>query len=427
MTILSKQSIKPLEPPTCNNSLPSIPLSLLNQLAPPIYTHILFFYSSTYSPDKAEKLKSSLSQTLKYFYPFAGRIRETGNGKLHVECNDEEVEFVETRVSGATLESICRGPAVELFNELLPIKKSIFDSHENNPLLGLQINALDRGGFILGVSICHLIADGASLSVFLTWWSRAACGFSDNLPPAPLPPWFDCASVFPPKEMTQSTPHKRSSEDSGPNQDVATRCFNINSKAMEMLKQVDGGQPTRVEAVSALVWRCIKRTQVENMLSMSHVVNFRKRMTPLLSQESIGNMFLNVEITEPITDTESIGGAIEQNIRRAVRGVDEQFVRLKAQQMWDEEEGIGRGQREEEPERSVEWIFSSWCRMGWYQCDFGFEEPIWVACGITAMRNVCILMDAKDGHGMDVWLWMATEEMERIVSDHEFQKFVCSS
>jgi shikimate O-hydroxycinnamoyltransferase len=422
VAIVSKQTIKPSQP-TCN-SLPSIPLSLLDQLAPPIYTHILFFYS-TFSPDIPDKLKSSLSQTLTYFYPFSGRIRETGNGKLRVECNDEGVEFVETRVSGATLESIRQGPAVELFDELLPIKKNLFDSQENDPLLAVQISILDGGGFVLGVSICHLIADGASLSMFLSWWSRTASGFSENLAPTALLPRYDCATVFPPRSLTQSTPHKRSSEDCGPNEDIAIRCFSINSKAMERLRQIDGGQPTRVEAVSALLWRCIKRVQVENMLSMSQVVNFRKRMAPLLSEESIGNMWINVEITEPETSTESIRGT-EQNIRRATKGVDEQFLKLKAQQMWEEREVKGRRQSKKETER-VEWIFSSWCRMGWYKCDFGFEEPVWVACGITAMKNVCILLDAKDGHGMEVWLWMSSEEMERFVSDDEFQKFICRS
>ncbi|KAF3340785.1 salutaridinol 7-O-acetyltransferase-like protein [Carex littledalei] len=110
VTILSKQSIMPSQP-TCNFH-PSISLSLLDQLSPPIYIHILFFYS-TYLPDTSEKLKSSLSQTLKYFYPLAGRIKETGKGKLHVECNDKGVEFNETRVTGVSLESIRKGPAYE--------------------------------------------------------------------------------------------------------------------------------------------------------------------------------------------------------------------------------------------------------------------------------------------------------------------------
>ncbi|KAF3329480.1 salutaridinol 7-O-acetyltransferase-like protein [Carex littledalei] len=290
--------------PTCN-SIPSISHSLLDQLSPPIYTHVLFFYS-TYLPNTSEKLKSSLSQTLKYFYPLAGRIKEIDKGKLHVECNDEGVEFNETRVTGAILESIHQGPAVELLNELLPIKKSIFDYRENDPLLAVQLNVLDGGGFVLGLSICHLIADGASLSMFINWWSRTAHGFTENSSPAPLPPRFDCASVFPPKEMIQNTPHKRSTEFSGPSQDGAIRCFSINSKAMEMLKQVSVGQSTRVEAVSALVWRCIKRAKCENIVSMSHVVNFRKRMAPILSHESFGNMHLEVEIKEPETEAESI-------------------------------------------------------------------------------------------------------------------------
>ena len=63
-------------------------------------------------------------------------------------------------------------------------------------------------------------------------------------------------------------------------------------------------------------------------MHVSHVVNFLKRMAPILAHKSFGNMSLEVEIKEPETDAESNGG-IEQNIRRAVRGVDEQFVRMK--------------------------------------------------------------------------------------------------
>ncbi|KAJ3708158.1 hypothetical protein LUZ61_011863 [Rhynchospora tenuis] len=423
VTILSTETIKPSQPTT--NSFPSIPLSLLDQLAPPIYTHILFFYS-TYLPEIPEKLKFSLSQTLNYFYPLAGRIRETGKGKLHVECNGEGAEFVEAQVADATLESIRQGSAVELFNELLPTKKSLFDFRETGPLLAVQISVLDGGGFVLGVSISHFIADGASLSMFLNWWSHTARGFTKNLSPATLPPRFDCAAVFPPKEMTNITFHKSSSEESGPNQEVAMRCFSINSKAMETLKQVGGTttQSTRVEAVSALIWRCIKRVQAGNRLSMSHCVNFRKRMAPILSNESFGNMWINVEIPELRTETDS-HECIEQSIRRAVRGVDKKFVRMKAQEMWDVREGKGNEQREKGTD-GVEWIFTSWCRMGWYDCDFGFEEPGWVTCGITAMKNVCLLMDAKDGQGMEVWLWMAMEEMEKIENDSEFRLFATS-
>jgi shikimate O-hydroxycinnamoyltransferase len=419
VTILSNQSIKPPRP-LCNFH-PSIPLSLLDQFAPPTYVNILFFYPK-YSPDTSEKLKSSLSQTLKYFYPLAGRIRDTGNGKLHVECNDEGVELVETRITGITLETICQGPAVELNNELLPIKRNIFDYKQNSPLLAVKVSALDDGGFALGVSVCHLIADGASLSMFLHWWSHTARRFPENYSPAPLiPPQFGFASVFPPREMTQNIWHESCSEDK---RDIAARCFTIGSKSLEKLKQVSGKLPTRVEAVSALMCRCIQRAQGENMLSILHAVNLRKRLLPTLPHEtSFGNLWFPLEITVPDADTESI----EENIRRSVRGVDGQLVRMGVQKIWDEMEGKGRGQSDEGIEKSVQWAFSSWCRMGWYECDFGFEEPVWVAGGVTAPMNICLLIDAKDGEGMDVWLSMAIDEMERIANDHEFRRFVCSS
>jgi len=72
----------------------------------------------------------------------------------------------------------------------------------------------------------------------------------------------------------------------------------------------------------------------------------------------------------------------------------------------------------------VDWILSSWCRMGLYGSDFGWGEPVWIGCGIRDMKDVCILIDAKDGEGIEVWLWLEREEMERVERDMEFLQFV---
>jgi hypothetical protein len=45
--------------------------------------------------DPVKVLKDALSQTLVYYYPFAGRIREGVGRKLMVDCTGEGVMFVE--------------------------------------------------------------------------------------------------------------------------------------------------------------------------------------------------------------------------------------------------------------------------------------------------------------------------------------------
>lgn len=45
--------------------------------------------------DPVEIIKHALAQTLVFYYPLAGRVKEVPGGKLMVDCNEEGVMFVE--------------------------------------------------------------------------------------------------------------------------------------------------------------------------------------------------------------------------------------------------------------------------------------------------------------------------------------------
>eukprot|EP01018_Ginkgo_biloba_P033369 Gb_37497 [translate_table: standard] len=46
--------------------------------------------------------KISLAKALRYFYPIANRFREIGRDwMLHIECNDQGVEFHEAQIEGS--------------------------------------------------------------------------------------------------------------------------------------------------------------------------------------------------------------------------------------------------------------------------------------------------------------------------------------
>lgn len=103
---------------------------------------LIFIYRhepSMIEKDPVKVLKHSLSQTLVYYYPFAGRIREGDNRKLMVDCNGEGVMFIEAEADvtldqfGDTLQ-----PPFPCFQQLLydaPDIGQIIDC----PLLHIQV------------------------------------------------------------------------------------------------------------------------------------------------------------------------------------------------------------------------------------------------------------------------------------------------
>lgn len=421
--IISKETIKPSSPTSQN--LRSSPLSLLDQIAPPIYNHLLLFYSNN-SAQTLIQLKSSLSRTLAHFYPLAGRIKASEvDNTLYVECNDEGVELVEARAE-AELDSVLLHPPINQFSELLPIEAS--DFRHGDPLVAVQLTFFEGHGFALGLSISHLVADGASMAMFLTSWADVSRGL--DLRRAPR---FDAASVFPPRPLTANEAPERAPPARRQAAAAVIKRFVISPRAMARLR---GGRydramrvPTRVEAVSALVWRSLVRARGDaargRRVVMGHSVNLRRRLSPPLADESFGNMWIGVAaVGQLVGDGCDDGGGqevLEEAMRKGVRKVDEEYVRRKAEEKWLGRRGIDGVEGETEA-----WIFSSWCRMPWYGTDFGWGNPEWVGCGISDMKDVCILIDTKDGDGMEVWLWLGEEEMERVEKDPEFLEFISS-
>ncbi|KAI8027715.1 hypothetical protein LOK49_LG02G03085 [Camellia lanceoleosa] len=89
--ILSKKLIKPSTPTPRHH----LKLSFMDQLIPPTYLNMIFYYSSYTKVDDNERcaqLEQSLAQTLTKFYPLAGRLIE---GDLLIHCYDEGFTLLE--------------------------------------------------------------------------------------------------------------------------------------------------------------------------------------------------------------------------------------------------------------------------------------------------------------------------------------------
>ncbi|KAL3350292.1 hypothetical protein AABB24_023003 [Solanum stoloniferum] len=97
-----RKMVKPSTPTP--NHLRTLKLSLFDQSAPHIFVPILFHYlpNSERITDqiRCDKLQKSLAQTLTKFYPLAGRFSKDDTS---IHCNDQGVEYVESKVNAILL------------------------------------------------------------------------------------------------------------------------------------------------------------------------------------------------------------------------------------------------------------------------------------------------------------------------------------
>ncbi|OAY47913.1 stemmadenine O-acetyltransferase [Manihot esculenta] len=409
--IISKEIVKP------SSSTPQHPrtynLSLLDQIAPPIYVPMIFFYSSTgeSSCKKSHHLKTSLSKTLDHFYPFAGRIKDG----FSIDCNDEGASFSEANVAGK-MSLIVDEPDIDKLEKLLPCNpRDVSPERSSQVMLAVQVNHFDCGGMAVGVCIWHIIADISAVASFLTSWAAVARGFGDDIEGV----IFDCTSLFPPLDFQGFSYCESRKEDLS---NIIVKRFVFDSSKLAALRQEIGSRrcldpPTRFEAIAALIWRAVmaeieeeneNETKTNETSIAAVAVGMRKRMIPQLPKLSIGNMYEVALAYCSKNDEElphynvlarklheSIGKVNNDNVKKICS--DGGYMQLLRK--------IG-----EELGEKPNFVFSSWCKSQFYEVDFGWGKPTWVGTALK-LYKIAVFMDTKDGEGIEAWVSLPKKDM----------------
>lgn len=194
--IISKEIIKPFSPSLKNHK--SHKLSLSDQKAPNCYTTFLLFNNKNSSSDMEnviDSLKLSLSQTLSYLNPLAGRVKDG----ITIECNNQGVDLACANVH-ESMSNVLMNLKIQVLRKLLPMNP--LTRSDDNVLLPLQINCFACGGIAIGVCISHLITDGSSIAAFLKTWASISESHAENENIIISDKLFmDYSSIFPPKEV----------------------------------------------------------------------------------------------------------------------------------------------------------------------------------------------------------------------------------
>ncbi|KAM7271527.1 hypothetical protein ACFE04_030741 [Oxalis oulophora] len=426
--IVSREIIRPSSPTPPN--LKTYHLSFFDQIAPNFYVSIILFYPFTKNNDlyheeinqKSKLLKSSLSKILTRFYPFAGRLNEN----VSIECCDEGAIFIEARVHGSmtlVLEEI----DYSIRKKFRLSGNDPGDMETRNHLLQVQANFFDCGGLAISVSMSHKLADASTMSTFIKAWSAITLN-PNNVDPICFAD-FSLSSNLPTLNPS-SLPTLGISIEIESNIVLKRYVFEKSKIDQLMKKAISEGvkKPTRVECVSALLWKCLMATSrsrfgVERPSTFIQAVNLRSRTIPPLPLNSIGNMVTS--FFETAKETTNLNDLIT-NLRRGLRETSK-----RAENMFKEEEIVSYylNQEKEVLDQSQgddSYLCSSWCRFPFYEADFGWEKPTWVCPCVQPFKNLIFFMDTRDGQGIETWCPLSEDKIALLERDEEFLTFAQS-
>jgi shikimate O-hydroxycinnamoyltransferase len=435
--IISREIIKPSSPTP--HDLRNHKRSFLDQLAPTTYIPIILFYRPKinghhvdHQVQRSSRLKKSLEQTLNRFYPLAGSVKEDHS----IDCNDEGVEYYEARVP-CSLSQVLQHINVEALNKFLPfepyrIKGAKPGSRE--VLLAVQYNMFDCGGVAIGVCVSHRIADGASATTFLGAWSATSRG--DHVLEAVCPN-FDAAKYFSPKDIPWGL------GDIGvTKENIVTRRLVFDKSSIVALKEKASSAagfsqvkfPTRVEAVSAFIWKSLmaiskSKPAPARVHAAVHAVNIRQRMVPPMPTHSFGNLwYFAAAIISPHDELDhdhdhDSNCTLATKLSKAIKGIDGDYVKkLQSDAIPD---SLTKKVELSSKLGDVEsYRFTSWCRFALYETDFGWGEPTWVCCPTMPFKNLVVLTSTRDGDGMEAFVNILEEDAVVFDSDKELLPFV---
>ncbi|OQU80564.1 hypothetical protein SORBI_3007G144400 [Sorghum bicolor] len=272
-------------------------------------------------------LRESLAKVLVHYYPLAGRLAISDDGKLVVDCTGDGAVFVEAEADCAMADiGDVTDPDPSVLGRLVysvPGAKNILEM----PLLAAQVTKFKCGGFVLGLAINHCMFDGVGAMQFVNSWGETARGLPLSLPPAldravlraRDPPQVD----FPHHEFTQITDDD--ADDGEDEEDSESpllhRSFRFTPASIARLKAAVGvleeGRRacTTFEALAGFVWSARTRAlgmRPSRRSKLLFAVDGRPRFSPPLPAGYFGNAIV-------LTSAACPAGELASSLPRAVR------------------------------------------------------------------------------------------------------------
>ncbi|KAE8699264.1 Benzyl alcohol O-benzoyltransferase [Hibiscus syriacus] len=373
---------------------------------------VIQFYTcnpSMQAKDPAAVIREALAQTLVYYYPLAGRLREGPNRKLMVDCTGEGALYIEAEADVALKDfGDILSPPFPCVDELLydvPNPNDVL----NRPLLIIQVTRLKCGGFIFAINVSHLLTDASGMIQLILAMAEISRG---AIAPSIQPVWERhlLSARDPPRVSSFHREYDQEKEgaiSTTPLENMVHRSFFFGHKELSTLRKLlpyHLRQCSRFELLAACLWRCrtiALKTDPDEEVRLLFTVSARPKLNPPLPLGYYGNaiVFLAAITTARKLSENPLWYAIKL-VRHAKERVTEEYVRSVADLM------VIKGRPHYPMTGSC--LVTDVTRVGFKDVDFGWGKTVYgglakagLGAKLHGVSPLSILVAIKNEKGED--------------------------
>ncbi|CAN4107937.1 unnamed protein product [Withania somnifera] len=389
-----RKLVKPSTPTP--NHLRRLKLTLFDQVAPHIFVPILFHYL----PNSEYNMEGITDQRyLDQILPLAGRFSKHD---LSIHCNDEGVEYVESKVNANLGEFLHRGLKIELLNDFVPTDLP------SSLLLRVQVNVFNCGGLVIGINISHILADGFTLGSFVKEWAYIS---QTGATKGRLPCFGHLPLLFLPRVLSEP----QVSPPSNIGSKIVTKRFVFDALAISKLKDSINSsakftRPTRLVVVLSFLWKVlVGNSSAKHGHSRGSCllfpINLRGKSNLPSLEHALGNLYVTAVASVEANKLrkEEASACI---CKASIDDITSMFATCGAEVL----NKLGLG------DQIDIYPSTSWCTFSWYEADFGWGKPFWVN-SVRKPFEVIILNDTKDGDGIEAWVSLKENDVADLERD----------
>ncbi|XP_057847974.1 agmatine coumaroyltransferase-2 [Cryptomeria japonica] len=390
-----------------------VELSNLDLVAYPMYNKVVYVFEAP-TPN-SEVLKEGLAKVLADFREWAGRYtKETPNGCLGINLNDEGVLVMEGEADGTIADAMPFHPSTFLLKLVPPT------STMGSELLLMQFTRFACGGLVIGLASHHHVADGQATTLFMNSWGKVVRGerilppvhdrslLKARDPPQPCFDHYEYGNII----------HGHCSIDSN----LTIKQFHFDAIFLQELKlKVKGGSNTArkyyttFEIIVAHMWKCITKARGLDGVKKTKAsisVDGRKRLNPSLPSEYFGNVVYDSSaqsIASEIINRPLV--FIAELVHKAITKVDDSFIHSAIDFLELRKKSLGPARVDD----GFDVIPVSWMRFPINSFHFGMGEPVYVGPSLMLIEGLIILFDSYvNAGGVDVVVCLSRAHMTEL-------------
>ncbi|XP_022745895.1 uncharacterized acetyltransferase At3g50280-like [Durio zibethinus] len=419
-------------------------------------------------------LKQSLSKTLSFFPPLAGRLCTDRKGYIYVTCNDGGVEFYHASCASLFIRDVIGPLDVPKFvQKFFCFDSTVSYQGQFRPIMAVQVTELGDGIFI-GCSVNHAVTDGTSFWNFFNTFAEICRKINNNnqsIEKIARQPVFLRDSVLISSAILR-VPEGGPKVTFNENEILRERIFSFSREAILELKAevnkkkgeilIDGNfnaveilgkqsndkyhngngknwlfktsasvsntaEISSFQSLCALLWRAVTRARKlssSQTTTFRMAVNCRHRLNPQLDPLYFGNAIQSIPTYASAGDVTSrdLRWCAEQ-LNESVKAHNDETVRRFVKEWEKDPRCFPLGNLD-----GASMTMGSSPRFPMYDNDFGWGRPLAVRSGgANKFDGKISAFPGREGNGsVDLEVVLAPEAMAGIESDLEFMQYVSS-